>query len=174
LKKFISISLVFCIGFSIAGFYPVFVNLQYQARQEIKFRIKQGIPDSEIHRIVFDANEKINWVRDGKEFRLKNQMFDIIRKEIVSGQVIFYCINDKQEEQLFANLDELVAKQLNDENSSKGNAARLLLKIFSQTYVIAETWVFKGNSVSLKVAFFYECNLTSVILETETQPPDLG
>lgn len=174
LKKIFSILLVFCIGLSIVGFYPVFVTLQYETRQEIKMRIKQGIPENEIHKIVFAVNEKINWVREGKEFRLNNQMFDIVRHEQVNGQVIYYCINDKEEEQLFANLDELVKKQMEDESSAKGNTAKLLFKIFSQTYIPVETFLFTNINVSSKLSFQYDCELTSVNIETETQPPDLG
>jgi len=164
---------VICIGLTNAGFYPIFVTLQLLTRQEIKMRIKQGIPEDEIHKIAFGANEKINWVKEGKEFRLNNEMFDIVRQEVVNGQEIFYCINDKEEEKLFANLDELVKRQMEDENSSAGNATRLLLQIFSQTYIAAEPFMLSVIAITSKVSFHYEYNLMSVILETDVPPPDL-
>ena len=160
--------------FSIAGFYPVYVILQLQARQEIKMRIKQGVPESEIHKIVFAVNEKINWVRKGKEFSFKNQLYDVVRKEYLKDHVIYYCINDKQEEKLFAGLDEMVRKQMADKDSSQGNTAESFSDLFSQIYVAVEPFRFAGMISSSKTFFDHQCTVISRHLETESQPPDLG
>lgn len=42
-------------------------------------------------------------------------MYDVVKKEITGEKTVFACINDHQEEQLFAQLDDLVRKELEKE-----------------------------------------------------------
>lgn len=174
MKKSLSILLLLAFGISIIGFFPLFKILQYQTRREIKLQIKQGIPENELHKIVFAANEKPEWVREGKEFRYKNQMYDIVRKEKSNGSTIYYCVNDTEETQLFANLDVIVKKQMDDENSPIGNSIKVLMKIFSQVYLAENPQVFNQTGVECENHFEYQIALTSIHSETETPPPDLG
>ena len=174
MRKILSILLVLSICFTAVGFYPVFIKLQYQVRQEIKHRIKKGIPETELHKITFAQNEKIDWVRDGKEFRLKGEMFDVVRKEILNGNTIYHCINDKEEKALFAILDELVKEQMQDEESSEGSTAQLLFKIFSQTCITPVAFILEFSYSYIIMTFHVNFDLPQVFLAMDFPPPDLA
>lgn len=103
---------------------PAFHFLQNQARSEMKARIKAGVPEKELHQITFASEEDILWVRDGKEFKLKGRLYDVVRRE---GNT-FFCVDDEQETQLFAHLDELCREQQDQD----GNPVQDFIKLMSQ------------------------------------------
>lgn len=174
MRKILSILLVFSLCFGIVGAYTVFRILQSHARQEIKELIKQGISDNQLHKIVFLDNEKPDWVEKGKEFRYRGQMYDIVKQKYAEGKVVYYCVNDKEETQLFVNLDELVKEQMENGNNPYGNATKLLLKFLFQTYTAEKAYSFTELFFTSELFFHYFFTLTSVYPEAETPPPDLG
>jgi hypothetical protein len=100
--------LVLCLGWMLFGVQFKFISDQNAIRKEIKKRIKQGVPESEL--FVFNLTEisrepGFSRVND-HEFRRGDQLFDIVR---TNGNKVF-CINDTQEEKLFSKLDELTQK----------------------------------------------------------------
>lgn len=77
-------------------------------KKEIKRAIKAGVPEREL--VVIEINpgneHEVEWVED-HEFRFRGSMYDVIRKVTCADAVKFYCIDDKQESALFANLERL-------------------------------------------------------------------
>ncbi len=116
MKKVGILCLLTALAFSMIGLFPIFKLFQYQIRQNIKAKIKSELSSQELHQISFAKNDVIDWERKGKEFRLHNQLFDIVRTEEKNGSIIYWCINDKQERKLFEHLDDLTQK--NTDNSS--------------------------------------------------------
>ncbi len=173
MKKILSLFLVICIGLTLAGFYPVFVALQHQTRQAIKHRIKLGVPEKDIHKFTFAENEKINWVRPEKEFRLNNEMYDIVKQESRDGKTIFYCINDKEEKALFTLLDDLVKQQMNDGNSPKGKTTHLLMKLFSQPYISPELIPIIPHQSITQLYFEHQFSVQQLFAGLDTPPPEL-
>ncbi len=172
-KRIFSLILIFCISFTVAGYYPFFKMLQYRVRQEIKHRIKSGLNKSDLQVITFRKQDKIDWVRPGKEFRLDGQFYDVVRKEIIDGNLIFHCINDEQEKILFATLDQMVKGNLNDGQTTEGQTALLLCKIFTETYFIKDT-TFLFYTKCCDVCFTeYRFSEIQVYMAPEFLPPDM-
>ena len=174
MKRLLSISLLLCFIISLAGYFPAFLVLKHTARQEIKYRIKQGVRDSELHKIVFASNEKPDWVRKGKEFWYKNQLYDIVSKEINGEDIVYYCVNDTQETQLFVNLEKLVKKQMEDENSPVGSSAKTMMKFFSLLFIAEKSLMVYHADIPTENHFFYQFSVIAVCFEVETPPPVLG
>lgn len=67
--------------------------------------IRQRIKDEELSLIMVPAgkNGGISWITEGKEFRYKGEMFDVIRIENKLNKRYLYCIKDKKEKELLAN-----------------------------------------------------------------------
>lgn len=108
------------------GFYGTFIIQQRQTRKEIKRLIKQGVPEEKLTKLSFDPSsdeyKQLVWVKKN-EFRYNGQMFDIVRQSTDENGIIHYaCINDKQEEMLFANLDDYID---NDQLPSSGKQKKV-------------------------------------------------
>lgn len=79
-----------------------------------------------------------DWIREGKEFRLNDQLFDIVKTIKISGGIIYRCINDKEEARLFKNLDKIVREEMAKDGSVAGKSAKLIAKILLQNYITEE------------------------------------
>ena len=110
MKKAASIFLLSIFLINTVGYFIVFKVAQLEARKEIKFKIKLGIPDRELTAIEFKKSDlqNIHWVKENKEFYYGNKLFDVVKKDEKVSSVVFYCIDDKQEQVLFSSLDEQV------------------------------------------------------------------
>jgi hypothetical protein len=138
LKKLLAIFLALLISFNLAGIFLVFKIQQSQIRHDIKMKLKQGVPDEELHKIsfAFNALHLIDWVRKDKEFKYRNQMYDVVRKETDGKQVHFFCVNDTQETQLFVNLDAMVNSQTGEDSSHPSSGVtKKILKLLSLVYL---------------------------------------
>ena len=105
--------------FQLGGWLLPFYVHQQGIRHEIKQRIKKGVPEGEL--VYFEANEdflsSIVW-ENSHEFRYQGSMYDVVETKNIDGITNYACINDKQEERLFEQLDLLVQKEL--EKEAKG------------------------------------------------------
>ena len=137
LKKLVSIFLVFLILYNMLGYIVVFKSYQYAIRKEVKNRIKDAIPENEftVIRLTNDdvQNGKKGFTKiDDKEFSLSGKLYDIVRSQVSGDTTIFYCINDSKEEQLFANLDEHVKRQMDTSGPLRDRANTLLKNLVKQ------------------------------------------
>ena len=110
MKKIISKILIAAFIFNIFGvpfaFKVVQINIKYEVRREIK----AGANDNELE-IIFADDEFIHWIFRGKEFRYKDEMYDVVKSKVIDNKKYYYCICDKKEKDLI--------NQYNKTNSSK-------------------------------------------------------
>lgn len=110
LKKIIPILLTIVLLYNTIGYLVVFKGLQYSVKKEIKRRIKRSVPENELFLIKVTENDinthknGFKFIEKGKEFTLDGKMYDIVYKDIVNDTIYYKCINDVQEEKLFASL----------------------------------------------------------------------
>ena len=173
MRNLLSLILVCCFGFTLAGYFPVFVVLQHQTCLEKNRLIEHGLPGENIHKIEFSQDAEINWEAPGKEFRLNGSMYDVVRKVLQKDKIIFYCINDDEEQSLFDALESLVSEQTDDEKSSKGKTVQLLSKVFSQHYISPDPESISFYATSSKVYFIYWASPHQSFSEPQSPPPDL-
>lgn len=99
----------------------------------MKRKIKDGLSQEMMHHFKLSSKEyeQLDWVHS-KEFRLKEEMYDVVHKETLSNDsVLLSCINDKQETLLFANLNEHIEQHFDIQKDGKPYSKTLikLLKI---------------------------------------------
>jgi hypothetical protein len=170
LKKLVSIFLVFLILYNMMGYIVVFKSYQYAIRNEIKTRIKEAIPENELTIIRLTdediKNRKKGYKRiDDKEFSLSGKLYDIVRSQSCGDTTTFYCINDSKEEQLFANLDEHVKRQM-DTNGPLRNRANTLLKnlvkqalIYNYSFAVPESSALTYSLTNTNLPEFFYKNI---------------
>ena len=169
LKKLAAILLTLLICFSTVGYYIVFKTSQLKVKSEIKKLIKNSVPEDQlvVFRLSPENQNDFEWLHS-KEFRYKGNMYDIVRKTVISAsETDLYCIHDVKETGLFAHLDFLVKEAMNhDKNASK---ARNLLSGFLSILYFQSDYVFDffTHSTDIKfmeVAELYLSQSLSVIL----------
>lgn len=110
------------------GNFMLLHSAKHQARKVAKARILRALPENEL--VVFSHNENIKpdfvFKDRGKEIKHNGRMYDIVRREVKDGRVIYYCFDDSRE----TKLDELIAqatKNQNQKNKTTGHYIVLLV-----------------------------------------------
>lgn len=93
----------------------VFEIQKHEIRQEIKHRIKAGIPETELVLFkILEGKPHPAFQRvDEREFRYGHKMYDLVRQESHGDTTWYHCLADEKETQLFADLGELVRRNMN-------------------------------------------------------------
>lgn len=135
MKKAGVILLLFVITFQMVGVFLLFKAKQMEVRQDMKMKIKSGVPDAELTILRFsrDQADGLKWMED-HEFRYEGRMYDVVKTTVDGEIVIYHCIHDEQESKLFSHLDNMVANELaKDKNTNPPN------------YQLVVNWYFPDN-----------------------------
>ena len=110
--------------------------MEYHAKHEIKSQIKKGLRDQDLIPLCIDQiafSKDFEWKKEGEEFVFKGRLYDIVKTK--NG--VTYCINDKQEERLFANIDQLL-KQYFSTSEKKKQGLQQIASIFFGEYTLPD------------------------------------
>lgn len=154
------------------GNHLYFTIRRSQIRADIKYQIKNGVPESQLFVIRFHANDEPLWTKPGKEFKLGEHMFDIVRTEEGDNFTDYHCINDVQEKQLFSDLDKLTHKRLLGKNKALGAS---LVNGFNHYLPPASPDTcteLREIPHNLLLGWGYLFPVSSAFQETSTPPPD--
>jgi hypothetical protein len=132
MRKPVSILLAFIFLFNIGGYYFVFRVVQLQVKRQAQNQIRQRIKDDNLCLIVVPVHAKmgIRWIRQGKEFSYRGEMFDVVRTENKANNKYFYCIRDKKEKELLASfLKTTKSKKDTDKKQKRISTERYFQKV---------------------------------------------
>ncbi len=100
------------------GYYVVYKLLTYDLKKEFQSEIKASIKESECTVIKLSKSAINNYlVDDGKELFYEDSYYDIIKVKDEGSSVLFYCLDDKKEDSLFA----LYCKHIKDNYSGNSH-----------------------------------------------------
>jgi len=130
--------------------------------------MKNSLNESELEIITVPASKmsELRWTRPGKEFVYKNKMFDVVKKQEKNGTTSFFCLNDKKEERLFANLDEYVRK-----NTTRNNKVKNILAKNISNYFFEEIKTPDSNYKAERLESSYKETYESLYSESHSPPP---
>lgn len=171
MKRVVSILILLFVLTGTAGIQFIFSSLEYSIKKDIKHRIKNGVPENDLHVFSFNDHEEPVWVKPGKEFRINGAMFDVVRQEKNEEGVTYYCISDIQETMLFATLGQFTRENLTDEDSPTGSSLRMAFK----QYVCEDlrpVVVSMLSETSIQQSFYYFMAVKSSDPDAECPPPD--
>lgn len=86
---------------------------------------------------VFDLGQNgnnIKWEKEGKEFMLNGEMYDVAKIKKVNDRILLYCLNDKKEKELLRHFEKAMK---HDSNSSK--PGKNSIKFQLSDFTIADT-----------------------------------
>ena len=132
---------VFIIGLILTytvGYFPIYKLEQGRIATEIKTRIKKSVPVDELHLITFTSLREIVWIKPGKEFKLGNHLYDVVQDVSEKGKISYLCINDVEESLLFARLDELVSRLMDNDGNPIHKSGKQIVKLISPIQYFVE------------------------------------
>jgi hypothetical protein len=175
IKVFIGTLLILLLALNSSSYFIAFKILEFNIKKEIKTKIKKGVPESElillkIPALLEEKSSKEFQMIHEKEFRYKGEMYDIVKKEKKNDTTYYYCIHDKEETRLFANLEALIINELN--NPDKKKELNSILKIFNSFYLISDKNKLLQPSRSDRIFYYYSDILISIVKNPLTPPPE--
>lgn len=174
LKKLVAILLTLIFCYNTVGYYIVFKTSQLKVKSEIKKLIKSSFPEDQlvVFRLSPENQNDFEWIHS-KEFRYKGNMYDIVRKTVISAsETDLYCIHDVKETGLFAHLDLLVKNAMNaDKNASK---ASVLLSVFFSTLYFPSDQDFNFSSKATEMQFPEISEIYASLSLSVLSPPPRG
>lgn len=183
MKKATAILLLFVFLFNTVGYVVLYKIMQTQLKQEAadfrsnfksyifknkkesltQFRIKK----SQLHKYTF--------VDEGKELLHNNEMYDIVHTIEKTDEYIYYCLPDKKEKQLLANLADHVDSNLVDgknlHKSSSKKISSISLKLYSEQTESLFSILRDISSVSY---ISFKINYSPALIEVNSPPPELA
>lgn len=161
--------------FFIAGQSVDFLFFKYQQtkiQKDIKKKIKKGVDEKDL--ITFEINpsllKNITWKKPGKEFEYKWNLYDVVKREYHNGKFVFKCINDVQETELFAQLEQQTKNRLSENQANSDYYKNLVKDFLKNIYTTPQPLFLLGKKVCKeeKVEFFH-----SIQLDPISPPPQI-
>jgi len=160
MRKITANILLLFVLFQLTCYLLIFKSQQFQIRKEIKYRIKAGVPDDELvlitipNSLLEENNPIFQWIHK-KEFRYKGNMFDIVHKDVYKDSTQFYCLSDHKETQLFANLDQLVKKEMSQNSEKKQQRDRVSYLLNSIYICKTSNHIFVNSSKEIEFLDYF-------------------
>jgi hypothetical protein len=130
LKKAISILLSCLFLFNCCGYIFAFYQLSYIFKEEAAERITRGCMPEEISVIEDSIDiEKLG----SDEIKVGEMKYDIVKKELKNGKLLFYCLSDEKE----TALDQILINHIEKNTGTTGSVPikNILRSIFSDLLV---------------------------------------
>ncbi len=124
IKRLFAIGLLLILLVPLAGGYLFFKLRQYQIREMMEQRIKNGISKDELTLVKIPdkwqegSHSSFTWVEDN-EFRYKGRMYDIVEQEKHGDTTRYYCILDHEESALYSKLEEMTTSAMKHDPASQ-------------------------------------------------------
>ncbi len=175
MKKLAVFTLLSIFLFNTIGYYIAFKVSQSEARNEIKSKIKLGLPIQELVAITFDNSkiENIQWVEKNEEFYYNDILYDVVKIDETNPiATIFYCISDEKEEALFANLDNHIKAHVASNENKSNSASKKLIDHIVKIY-FTQPFDFYFYTATLQNKFpILKLNYRSEYSEINSPPPE--
>ncbi|MEO5905077.1 MAG: hypothetical protein ABIQ11_00010 [Saprospiraceae bacterium] len=176
MKGIVSIGLFLCLILPFMATWK-FLNIQlHQIKKEVSIKLADGKNTEAEILLKFTATEssQLNW-EHSKEFEYKGEMYDVIRSEMKSDSIWYWCHWDKKETRVKKEINHLVASALGQGPQEK-NTKDLILNFFKSFYKLTEIKTFNHDiTLNLSKANTKYCLPTSSLhLFPPFHPPELS
>ncbi|MBS1783182.1 MAG: hypothetical protein JSS78_08950 [Bacteroidetes bacterium] len=124
------------LAFNMAGTPILFKARQYSIKQEIKQQLLSNYPAYKLHPILVSNKNKheIIW-QEKNEFSYQGKMYDVAFANSENDScLIYWCIEDHEETNLYAGLNEIVSRTVETDRTS-GQTAKRLFKFLSELFL---------------------------------------
>ena len=146
--------------------------MQNQAKKEIESEISSGIIQDGLAAITINKsdNSEIVWTESEKEMQYKGNLYDVVKSTETETTITFYCIDDKKETTLFANLDNHIQTNViaNKPVSNSKKMVEQVVKLYFPTISTTNFTALSSNRIFSSSTIIY----TSTLIEKNAPPPE--
>ncbi len=155
------------------GYYISFKILEYEIKSKIEGGIKSATFECALTEIVIDEDgaKNIEWIEEGKEMNYKGQFYDIVKMSMVLKQITYYCINDEEEEALFAALNDHIKTNIIDSWSLKNNSSKKIIDQVKFYFSQGDIGLYNHQSLN-KVFLSVNLIYSPAFIEIDSPPPE--
>jgi hypothetical protein len=164
LRKYLAIIVLMFFLFNIVGYYLWFGYVKNNIQKEVRREIRKGLADKDLTLITVPIGDEsgICWIKAGKEFTYRGEMFDVVKIKISKDKKYFYCINDVKEKKLISDFSK---------NNESDRGARKLLSNFTYIYILQQGSFFHILETSDYGYCIKSFNTASVATDVISPPP---
>lgn len=165
MKRTTSLLLILLFLFNTGGSYLIFRMQQSEARRESEETINSQKALKDVIVLAFRQNheEGLVWVRPGKEFTFRGELYDVVKVTSCGNMKYYHCYNDSREKKLIAGYQK--SNHSRKEPDKKRKASNNII-FFSQKCLFSRTLYPSCYTYPL-----YEFYYLSEIPVTPTPPP---
>jgi len=177
MKKALSIFFLFIFLYNLAGYFVVFSLEQFSAREEMESYIKNHINESLLEKIIVPNSDIITGSSDfrykdnNSEFVFKGKLYDIVRQKSDGSNIIFYCINDKNEECLIQGLEDHIQRNSDQNLPAKNNTSNLVKNIVKDALPDNPQKQIDNFCAKISIYSFHNFALKEQFILPQTPPP---
>lgn len=99
-------------------------------------------------------------------------MYDVVKVKTINGQRVYFCMNDTQEEKLFANLNKLVDQELKDQKRLANESLLGNFMNFFSTEKLHYTQLYEFICAQKRVDIPYHFSIRKINLDIPNPPPN--
>ncbi len=103
-RKILILAVLLLFLYNTTGYYLLFELRKSQIRKEIRAQMKKKPTEIVTLRIANPEQDPEFKRIHSREFRYRNEMYDILHQKKEGGVTVFFCIHDKKETRLFNSL----------------------------------------------------------------------
>lgn len=169
-NKIIALFISLLLLFNAAGFLLIFKIQQTVIQCKVTDEIEKHLSIDNLDVIVVDkvelenGNSKLNWLKEGKEFKYNGKMYDIVSTKEIDGKLFLYCRNDSEEEELFNNICSLIKKNISNKH---------ILTFHISTFVKFESKIILPPPIKKAVINIKQINYKGAFPSIPEPPPRL-
>lgn len=158
--------------------FTLFKFFQAKYKADAVKIIINGVPSDELDLIKIKISDiqnhtvNFSW-KDESEFMYQNQMYDLIKEEIVNDSVLFYCLRDDNESRLYSVLEKLLGSIFDASNDNPNEYPDF--NNYLSTYY-AGSYYYINNCYPVEKNFDnnFLCKILEVIIQINTPPPNFN
>ncbi len=142
MTRVFAILLLIVLLIPLAGGHLLFKLRQWQIKEQIEERMKQGIPQEDLVLVQIpkaweeNGHPGFQWIEEN-EFRYNKQMYDIVESEERGDTTYYYCIQDDRETALYKELAKRTKSKMNHDPTSQQQREHLT-KLLTHLYFAAK------------------------------------
>ncbi len=174
MKKTLAIGLLFVLVFQLLGNYALFKIWQIQLKSQAKRLILQGLPQSQLTRLVLDAQTQtqLEW-EDAREFRYQGNWYDVVRIE-TKGKLTYYdCYLDTQETKLIEKFSYLLDLEAFKQKNLPQNPKQIFKKILEEPAYMSLWQYHFAQVLGIGLYKYYSTQLSDNQIVINSPPPEL-
>lgn len=137
LKRLLAIFSLFVMLYNTAGYYIAFQVFHRQVRKQVWKPGKRHIPRQQLvlikekKELLKNGKSRLQFIDQGKEIKTETDLYDIVLTEDVGDEIHFFCVNDRQEQELLAQLE----KKVQEDRGEPASNSKALLKSLVKDYL---------------------------------------